>query len=139
MVASEHVKRMCSSQREEFVESRTRRWKVEDRERIGTLPCSAVAVFVRYSRYRRSGVVLPYCEPFFVIHIGIRFTSMLAWEDGDMNKDRISWKLLHFMRHLPQSTQEELEHMKSFNPWRVHRVEGNEHRHSLKVLGGVFP
>jgi mono/diheme cytochrome c family protein len=55
-------------------------------------------------------------ELFWVIHNGIRFTAMPAWGSGDPEKDLDSWKLVHFIRHLPQLTQEELDEMKTLNP-----------------------
>lgn len=55
-------------------------------------------------------------ELFWVIHNGIRFTGMPAWGTGDPEKDMDSWKLVHFIRHLPQLTPEELDEMKALNP-----------------------
>jgi mono/diheme cytochrome c family protein len=55
-------------------------------------------------------------ELFWVIHNGIRFTAMPAWGSGDPEKDLDSWKLVHFIRHLPQLTPEELDEMKMLNP-----------------------
>lgn len=55
-------------------------------------------------------------ELFFTIHNGIRFTAMPAWGSGDPEKDLDSWKLVLFIRHLPQLSPEELEEMKSLNP-----------------------
>lgn len=55
-------------------------------------------------------------EIFWVIHNGIRYTAMPAWGEGDLDKDLDSWKLVHFIRHLPQLTPEELDQMKSLNP-----------------------
>jgi mono/diheme cytochrome c family protein len=55
-------------------------------------------------------------EIFWVIHNGIRFTGMPAWGSGDPEKDLDSWKLVHFIRHLPQLTQDELDEMKTLNP-----------------------
>ena len=55
-------------------------------------------------------------ELFWVIHNGIRFTAMPAWGAGEPEKDLDSWKLVHFIRHLPQLTQEELDEMKTLNP-----------------------
>lgn len=55
-------------------------------------------------------------ELFWVIHNGIRFTAMPAWGEGDPALDKDSWKLVHFIRHLPQLTQEELDQMKTLNP-----------------------
>jgi len=55
-------------------------------------------------------------ELFWVIHNGIRFTAMPAWGSGEAEKDLDSWNLVHFIRHLPKITQEELDEMKMLNP-----------------------
>ena len=55
-------------------------------------------------------------EIFWVIHNGIRFTAMPAWGEGDPAEDKESWKLVHFIRHLPQLTPEELDQMEALNP-----------------------
>ena len=55
-------------------------------------------------------------EIFWVIHNGIRFTAMPAWGEGDPAGDKDSWKLVHFIRHLPQLTPNELDRMKTLNP-----------------------
>ncbi len=62
-------------------------------------------------------------EMFWIIHNGIRFTAMPAWGKGDPAEDKDSWKLVHFIRHLPQLTPEELEQMKTFNPKTKHDLE----------------
>ena len=62
-------------------------------------------------------------ELFWVIHHGIRFTAMPAWGEGEPDKDVDSWKLVHFIRHLPQLTQDELEEMKALNPKTRHEIE----------------
>jgi len=66
-------------------------------------------------------------EIFWVIHNGIRFTAMPAWGEGDPAEDKDSWKLVHFIRHLPKLTPEELDQMKTFNPTTKKDLEeGNE-------------
>lgn len=55
-------------------------------------------------------------ELFWIIHNGIRFTGMPAWGEGEPEKDLDSWKLVHFIRHLPQLTPNELDEMKALNP-----------------------
>lgn len=62
-------------------------------------------------------------ELFWVIHHGIRFTAMPGWGEGEPDKDLDSWKLVHFIRHLPQLTEDELEEMKSLNPKTKHEIE----------------
>ncbi len=55
-------------------------------------------------------------EIFWTIHNGVRFTAMPAWGESDPTQDMDSWKLVHFIRHLPQLTPEELEQMEKLNP-----------------------
>ena len=55
-------------------------------------------------------------ELFWVVHNGIRFTAMPAWGEGDPTHDHGSWKLVHFIRHLPQLTSKELGQMQALNP-----------------------
>ena len=62
-------------------------------------------------------------ELFFIIHNGIRFTAMPAWGEGEPQEDVGSWKLVHFIRHLPQLTREELDRMKTLNPKTKHELE----------------
>jgi mono/diheme cytochrome c family protein len=62
-------------------------------------------------------------ELFFIIQNGIRFTAMPAWGTGDPSKDGDSWQLVHFIRHLPSLTEEELQEMKSLNPKTKHELE----------------
>jgi mono/diheme cytochrome c family protein len=51
-------------------------------------------------------------ELFAIIHDGIRLSGMPAWDHPvDDN-----WALVHFIRHLPKVTPEELRQMKQLNP-----------------------
>ena len=59
-------------------------------------------------------------ELFYVIHNGIRFTAMPAWGKGRPEDDRDSWKLVHFIRRLPQITEQELADMRALNPKSPH-------------------
>ncbi len=53
-------------------------------------------------------------ELFFIIKNGIRMTGMPAW--GGPGEDEDSWKLVHFIRHLPNMTFEEQKRMEKLNP-----------------------
>ncbi len=53
-------------------------------------------------------------ELFHIIENGIRHTGMPAW--GVAGKPEESWKLVHFLRHLPRLTDEELHEMERLNP-----------------------
>jgi len=53
-------------------------------------------------------------ELYYTIHDGIRLTGMPAWGTGQ--KDDDSWKLVVFIRHLPQLTPAEEREMEALNP-----------------------
>ena len=53
-------------------------------------------------------------ELYSIIHNGIHFSGMPAW--GLDGKDDDSWKLVLFIRHLPQLTAEEIQDMEKYNP-----------------------
>jgi mono/diheme cytochrome c family protein len=53
-------------------------------------------------------------ELYYTIHNGIRLTGMPAW--GTEERDDDSWKLVLFIRHLPQLTPAEERAMGALNP-----------------------
>jgi mono/diheme cytochrome c family protein len=53
-------------------------------------------------------------ELYSIIHNGIRFSGMPAW--GAEGKDDDSWKLVLFIRHLPQLSADEIRDMEKYNP-----------------------
>ena len=55
-------------------------------------------------------------ELFYIIQNGIRLTGMPAWGNGTAHDEEDSWKLVHFIRHLPQVTLEEKKAMEKMNP-----------------------
>ena len=55
-------------------------------------------------------------ELFYVIEHGIRFTGMPAFGTGGAEHADESWQLVHFIRHLPNLTEAELERMTDLNP-----------------------
>ena len=55
-------------------------------------------------------------ELFYIIQNGIRLTGMPAWGNGSNHDETDSWKLVHFIRHLPQITLEEKKAMEQMNP-----------------------
>jgi mono/diheme cytochrome c family protein len=54
-------------------------------------------------------------EIFWIIENGVRFTGMPAF-GGQHGSQEDSWKLVHFIRHLPQLTPEESMEMERNNP-----------------------
>jgi mono/diheme cytochrome c family protein len=55
-------------------------------------------------------------ELFYVIEHGVRFTGMPAWGTGTPEGEESSWHLVHFIRHLPDLTPDELDQMERLNP-----------------------
>ena len=77
-------------------------------------------------------------ELFSIIKNGIRLTGMPAWGDPAGHDDADNWKLVHFIRHLPKITPQELEEMKSMNP--VNPMEMKEEKEEEQFLeGGQAP
>ena len=54
-------------------------------------------------------------EIFWIIENGVRFTGMPAFGGGHGSKED-SWKLVRFIRHLPQLTADERMEMERYNP-----------------------
>ena len=56
-------------------------------------------------------------ELFWIIENGVRFTGMPAFGgSGEHGNSDDSWKLVRFIRHLPQLTMEERMEMERYNP-----------------------
>jgi mono/diheme cytochrome c family protein len=55
-------------------------------------------------------------EIFWIIENGVRFTGMPAFGGGGHGSEEDSWKLVRFIRHLPQLTAEERLEMEQNNP-----------------------
>lgn len=75
-------------------------------------------------------------ELYYIIHNGIRWTGMPAW--GDPDNDQDSWKLVLFIRHLPQLSPDEIRDMERFNPKSV--ADQEEEKEEEEFLnGGPMP
>ena len=55
---------------------------------------------------------------FYIIENGLRFTAMPAWGSSGAHDQQESWKLVHFIRHLPHLTEEEKAHVSRGKPDR---------------------
>ncbi len=73
-------------------------------------------------------------EVYYIIHNGIRLTGMPAW--GAEEKDEDSWKLVVFIRHLPQLTAAEEREMEAINPKGPAEKEGSllREQHFVRAL-----
>jgi mono/diheme cytochrome c family protein len=73
-------------------------------------------------------------ELFSIIRNGIRLTGMPAWESGTPGDDLGTWHLVHFIRHLPRVTAEDLAEMRRLNPRSP--VEIEKEKEIERFLGG---
>jgi len=70
---------------------------------------------------------------FYIINNGVRLTGMPGWGDSHGNDD--TWKLVLFIRHLPQLSDQEKKDMERFNPKSAaddeeeHGEHHDEHHH----------
>lgn len=55
-------------------------------------------------------------ELFYVIENGIPLTGMPAWGTGTPEGEEASWRLVHFIRHQPDLSAEEIAEMEALNP-----------------------
>jgi hypothetical protein len=55
-------------------------------------------------------------ELFLIIENGVRFTGMPGWSTGTAEGEQDSWRLVHFIRHLPKLTAAEVAHLETLTP-----------------------
>lgn len=55
-------------------------------------------------------------ELFYIIENGVRLTGMPGWSTGTKEGETSSWHLVHFIRHLPRLTADDIAHMEDLNP-----------------------
>jgi mono/diheme cytochrome c family protein len=55
-------------------------------------------------------------ELFYAIEQGIPWTAMPAWGNNSEHGVESSWALVHFIRHLPRLTPDEIKEMERLNP-----------------------
>ena len=87
---------------------------------IKTIPATR-RVIGAYEAATRCGVLPPcaWCldgEIFYIIENGVRLTGMPAWGTGQASGESASWMLVHFIRHLPELSEAELQAMTRLNP-----------------------
>ena len=61
-------------------------------------------------------------ELFYIIENGIRLSGMPAW-GGQHAEGEDSWKLVHFIRHLPDLSASEIKEMEKLNPKSPEELE----------------
>jgi mono/diheme cytochrome c family protein len=65
-------------------------------------------------------------ELFYIIENGVRLTGMPAWGEAGPHDDEASWQLVHFIRHLPTITPDEIAEMAELNPRSRRELEEQE-------------
>jgi mono/diheme cytochrome c family protein len=73
-------------------------------------------------------------ELFSIIENGIRLTGMPAWGTGTADGEQASWALVHFIRRLPELTDQEISRMESLNPKSAD--EWREQEEARRFLAG---
>jgi mono/diheme cytochrome c family protein len=76
-------------------------------------------------------------ELFTIIERGVRLTGMPAWGTGTREGVEQSWYLVHFIRHLPRLTREEIAEMEALNPRSP--AEIRQEQEIEKFLAGEDP
>ncbi|HLH41538.1 MAG TPA: c-type cytochrome [Bryobacteraceae bacterium] len=77
-------------------------------------------------------------ELFWIIQNGVRFTGMPAWgAAGGGHNEEDSWKLVRFIRHLPQLSAEEEQTMRELNPKSPDEWKEEEEEKQFLNGGGV--
>jgi hypothetical protein len=76
-------------------------------------------------------------ELFYIIENGIRLSGMPAWGTGKESDEHDSWKLVHFIRHLPNLTLDEIREMEKLNPKSAADLE--EEKQEEEFLRGKTP
>ena|SRR5215831_3333201 len=76
-------------------------------------------------------------ELFYIIENGIRLSGMPAWGTGKDSDAQDSWKLVHFIRHLPRLADEEIKEMEKLNPKSLADLE--EEKQEEEFLKGNAP
>jgi mono/diheme cytochrome c family protein len=76
-------------------------------------------------------------ELLYIIENGVRLTGMPAWGEAGAHDATESWELVHFIRHLPKLTADELAEMESLNPKSP--AELKEEEEMRKFLEGGEP
>jgi mono/diheme cytochrome c family protein len=76
-------------------------------------------------------------ELFYIIENGVRLTGMPAWGSPGPENDAETWELVHFIRHLPKITADELAEMEELNPKTRKEIE--EEEATRRFLAGEAP
>lgn len=85
------------------------------------------SLYPRVPELRQSISKMSDGEIYYVIQKGVRLSGMPAFGSGDAFDDEATWKLVIFLRQLPDLTEEDLQTMKSMNPQSSEHIATDEH------------
>ncbi len=77
-------------------------------------------------------------EIFATIENGVRLTGMPGFGNGSAGSGYASWTLVHFIRHLPKITPDELNEMEKLNPKSPEEWQEMQGEESF-LEGGIAP
>jgi len=75
---------------------------------------------------------------FYIIENGVRLTGMPAWSTGQAEGEEATWHLVHFIRELPQLTEEQIDQMKRLIPRSPAEIQ-REIEEEQFLRGGADP
>ena len=78
-------------------------------------------------------------EIFYSIQNGVRFTGMPAWGTDSPEDAEASWKLVHFIRHLPKISRKEIQEMEKLNPKSPEEMEDKNEAERFLDQGEAQP
>ena len=78
-------------------------------------------------------------ELFYIIENGVRLTGMPGWSNGTREGEISSWHLVHFIRHLPKLSDEELARMDDLNPLTPAELKQREEEKRFLQGGDATP
>jgi hypothetical protein len=76
-------------------------------------------------------------ELFATIENGIRLTGMPGFGNGTADSAHGSWTLVHFIRHMPKLTREEIAEMEALNPKSREEWEALKEEEEFLSGGGI--
>ena len=78
-------------------------------------------------------------ELFYIIEHGVRFTGMPGWSTGTESGENATWRLVHFIRHLPQLSEDELERLETLAPRSPEQIRQQIEEEEFLKGGDVTP
>jgi hypothetical protein len=78
-------------------------------------------------------------ELFYIIEHGVRFTGMPGWSTGTESGENSTWRLVHFIRHLPNLTEDDLERLETLTPRSPEQIRQQIEEDQFLKGGDVAP